>query len=59
MNKSYKCMLCSFIYHETDGRPEDGFPAGTEWENIPDTWECPECDHVKRHGLYTEIPEIL
>ena len=45
--KSYKCMICSFIYHETAGRPEDGIPASTKWEDIPDDWECPDCGATK------------
>ena len=56
--KSYKCMICSFIYHETEGRPEDGIPASTKLEDIPDDWECPECDHIKRHGLFAEIETL-
>ena len=40
-------MLCSFIYHEEEGWPEDGIAAGTKWEDIPDDWECPDCGATK------------
>lgn len=41
--KQYQCIVCGFIYDEAVGIPEDGIPAGTLWEDVPDTWECPEC----------------
>lgn len=25
------------------GDPDNGVPAGTPWEKVPDTWVCPEC----------------
>jgi rubredoxin len=27
--------------------PEEGFPPGTRWEDIPDDWECPDCGAAK------------
>jgi rubredoxin len=41
--KRYMCMVCGFIYDEAQGWPDDGIPAGTKWEDVPDTWVCPEC----------------
>ena len=41
--KSYQCVVCGFIYDENVGMPEDGIPAGTRWNDIPDNWECPDC----------------
>lgn len=45
--KSYMCQLCGLIYHEAEGWPDDGIEAGTLWENVPDTWLCPECGATK------------
>ncbi len=45
--KSYMCQLCGLIYNEAEGWPEDGIPAGTAWEDVPDTWLCPECGAMK------------
>ena len=45
--KSYMCQLCGLIYNEAEGWPEDGIPAGTAWEDVPDTWLCPECGATK------------
>jgi rubredoxin len=39
----WMCSPCGFIYDETVGMPEDGIPAGTPFESIPDDWECPDC----------------
>ncbi|MFK8047661.1 MAG: rubredoxin [Halioglobus sp.] len=41
--KKYECVICGFIYDEAEGLPDDGFPAGTLWADIPDDWECPDC----------------
>lgn len=39
----YECVICGFIYDEAEGLPDDGIPAGTRWEDIPEDWECPDC----------------
>jgi rubredoxin len=41
--KRYMCMVCGFIYDEELGWPEEDIPPGTKWEDLPDTWVCPEC----------------
>lgn len=45
--KSWMCIVCGFIYHEAEGRPEEGIPPGTRWEDVPDTWCCPDCGAIK------------
>ncbi len=40
---TWECLVCGFIYREEDGLPEEGIPAGTRWEDIPEDWYCPEC----------------
>ncbi len=39
----YVCAVCGFVYREAAGLPEEGFPPGTRWQDIPDHWVCPEC----------------
>ncbi|QIL88519.1 rubredoxin--NAD(+) reductase [Microbulbifer sp. SH-1] len=39
----WECMVCGWVYDESRGAPEEGIPAGTRWEDIPDDWTCPEC----------------
>lgn len=39
----YRCTDCGYIYDEKTGAPHEGFPPGTTWSAIPDTWPCPDC----------------
>lgn len=41
--KTWECIICGFIYVEKMGLPEEGIPAGTAWEDIPQDWVCPDC----------------
>lgn len=45
--RKYCCITCDTIYDEALGMPDEGFPPGTRWENIPDDWTCPECSASK------------
>ncbi|GGB30938.1 alkane 1-monooxygenase [Flexivirga endophytica] len=38
-----RCPGCGYEYDERTGAPREGFPAGTPWDQIPDTWCCPDC----------------
>jgi alkane 1-monooxygenase len=39
----YRCTDCGYVYDEARGCPHEGFPAGTKWAQIPDSWACPDC----------------
>ncbi len=41
--RTWMCVVCGFIYDEEKGRPEEGIPPGTLWEDVPVNWTCPEC----------------
>jgi rubredoxin len=42
------CVSCvGFIYHEGEGWPDDGIAAGTRWEDVPESWMCPDCGVTK------------
>ena len=45
--KTYMCVICGFVYEESQGRPEDGIAPGTLWENVPEAWTCPDCGATK------------
>ncbi len=45
--KKYLCTVCSFIYDEEDGWPEEGIKPGTRWEDVPEDWNCPDCGVTK------------
>ncbi|MCW8945211.1 MAG: rubredoxin [Sedimenticola sp.] len=53
--KKYKCIVCDFIYDEAAGIPDEGIPAGTKWEDIPDDWECPDCGTTKDDFEMVEV----
>ena len=42
------CGSCGFIYDPDEGDPDGGIPAGTPFEEIPETWFCPVCGARKR-----------
>ncbi len=45
--KTYQCILCAFVYDEVEGYPHAGIAPGTRWADIPDTFECPDCEAKK------------
>ena len=45
--RKHLCELCAFVYDEARGIPEEGIAPGTRWEDIPDTWQCPDCSATK------------
>ncbi|MDF8265363.1 fatty acid desaturase [Luteipulveratus flavus] len=38
-----RCPGCSYVYEVAAGDEHEGFPAGTAWREIPDSWCCPDC----------------
>lgn len=53
--KTYMCVICGFIYEEEKGLPEDNIPPGTRWEDLPETWTCPDCGASKDDFEMIEI----
>jgi len=45
--RTWMCVVCGFIYDEALGLPEEGIEPGTRWEDVPDTWTCPDCGVTK------------
>lgn len=45
--KKYLCIHCGFIYNEDEGYTEDGIAAKTTWQDVPETWACPDCAAMK------------
>ena len=39
----YICTVCHYEYDPAVGDPDNGIPAGTAFENLPDDWTCPLC----------------
>jgi flavin reductase (DIM6/NTAB) family NADH-FMN oxidoreductase RutF len=43
----YVCSVCGYVYDPAAGDPENGIPAGTPFENLPEDWVCPVCGAAK------------
>ena len=39
----YVCQICGWVYDEEVGLPEQNIPAGTKFEDLPDTFQCELC----------------
>ncbi|WP_437861011.1 rubredoxin [Sorangium sp. So ce363] len=45
--KKYRCLVCGFVYDPAVGDPDTGVAPGTSFEDLPDSWMCPECGATK------------
>jgi flavin reductase (DIM6/NTAB) family NADH-FMN oxidoreductase RutF/rubredoxin len=45
--KLYRCPVCGYIYDPSIGDPDHRIESGTEFKDLPDTWECPICSIPK------------
>ena len=43
----YVCSICGYVYDPEIGDPDNGIPAGTPFEDLPDDWHCPRCKQGK------------
>ncbi len=41
--EKYKCLMCGYIYDPAVGDTDNGVEPGTSFEDIPDSWTCPDC----------------
>ncbi|MCC6543454.1 MAG: rubredoxin [Nitrospirae bacterium] len=41
--KKYVCIVCGYVYDPSIGDPDNDVAPGTEFDDIPDDWTCPEC----------------
>ena len=41
------CKICGYEYDPEKGDPDNGIPAGTAFEDLPEDWVCPICKHGK------------
>jgi len=45
--QKYICGDCDYIYDPEKGDPTQNVAPGTAFDDLPDTWECPECGAPK------------
>ena len=43
----YVCSVCGYVYDPAVGDPDNGIPAGTPFEDLPEDWHCPRCKQGK------------
>ncbi|HRO57614.1 MAG TPA: rubredoxin [Burkholderiaceae bacterium] len=53
--RTLMCVLCGFVYDESEGLPDEGIAPGTRWEDVPEDWACPECGAGKADFEMIEI----
>jgi rubredoxin len=53
--KVWQCVLCSFVYDEAAGLPDEGIAPGTRWRDVPDSWGCPDCSAKKADFEMVEL----
>ena len=41
--KKWMCVVCGWIYDEELGDPDSGLPPGMRWDEVPESWVCPDC----------------
>lgn len=45
--RNWMCVVCGFVYNEAEGLPAEGIAPGTRWDDVPDSWTCPDCGVTK------------
>ncbi|MEO0107016.1 MAG: rubredoxin [candidate division WOR-3 bacterium] len=45
--EKWRCAVCGYIYNPEIGDPESGIAPGVFFEELPDSWGCPECGAEK------------
>ncbi len=53
--KKWQCLLCAFAYDEALGMPDEGVAPGTRWQDVPETWSCPDCSASKADFQMVEV----
>ena len=43
----YECMLCGYVYDPASGDTGGGISIGTNFDDLPASWVCPDCGAAK------------
>ncbi len=38
-----KCPECGYVYDEDNGDRREGYPPGTQFDDLPEDFVCPDC----------------
>ena len=53
--KPWMCANCGWVYDQALGDPDSGIARGTSWEDVPETWACPDCGARKSEFDMVEL----
>jgi len=53
--RKWMCVVCGYIYDEALGVPEEDIAPGTRWEDVPETWTCPDRGATKSDFEMIEV----
>jgi rubredoxin len=45
--QKFQCTICGYIYDPEKGDPDSGASPGMPFEDLPDSWTCPQCGAMK------------
>ncbi|MFA6362096.1 rubredoxin [Methanoregula sp.] len=52
------CLECHYIYDPAKGDKKGGIPPGVPFDDLPDTWRCPECNVLKaKKGVFKRLDD--
>ena len=52
------CLECHYIYDPAKGDKEGGSRRVFRFEDLPDTWRCPECGVLKsKKGVFRQLDD--
>ncbi len=54
--QSMLCTVCNWVYDPAQGEPNQDVAPGTCWDQVPESFLCPECGIGK--GVFEPIPEV-
>ena len=43
----WECNVCGYVYDPALGDPKHNIPPQTPFEELPDSWKCPQCGASK------------
>ncbi len=49
----WECTVCGYVYDPDLGDPTQDVEPGTDFDDLPDDWVCPECGVGK--DLFEEL----
>jgi rubredoxin len=45
--EKWRCTVCGYVYNPDIGDPDAGIGAGVLFDELPETWGCPDCGTEK------------